>query len=183
MALLLASHVMMSGCKKKKPPVPAPQANAPTINVPETEPAAEPAAVEPEPAAPEPSKPSPTVTKPKPKPKPRSTTTARKPAPAPPAKVVIDNGVKTGAPNPALKPEISQDDIANRRFSTVQLLESAEYNLQHLKRALSADEQTMLQHVRSYIEQSRDASKAGDVTMAYNLAVKAHLMSDSLAKR
>lgn len=185
-AVAIAGSLVMSGCKKKKPPLPPPQATAPTITQPAT--TTEPVNVEPQPAPPQPqpSKPAPAVTKPKPKPKPRNTTVAKKPSAAVPAgeksRVIIDEGGKTEQPNPTLSAELSQDSTAHQQLSTVQLLQSAEYNLSNIKRALTADEQAMVQHVRSYIEQSRQATKAGDMTMAYNLAVKAHLMSDSLAK-
>ena len=41
----------------------------------------------------------------------------------------------------------------------------------------------MVQHIRSYMQQARDASKDGDTERAYNLALKAHLLSDELIKR
>src|ERR1700756_4311244 len=62
--LLLASSLVLSGCKKKKPPVPPPQAQAPTITDSSGVPSTIPEVTVPQPAPePEPSKPSPSVTK------------------------------------------------------------------------------------------------------------------------
>jgi len=68
-------------------------------------------------------------------------------------------------------------------MSTAQLLEATEYNLKNINRTLSADEQAMVDHIRSYVQQSRDATKAGDADLANRLALKAHLLSDELAKK
>jgi hypothetical protein len=73
--------------------------------------------------------------------------------------------------------------MLERRSITAQLLEGAELNLKSLNRSLSNDENAVLQHIRSYIKQSRSASDMGDVDRAYNLALKAHLLSEELIKR
>jgi hypothetical protein len=40
----------------------------------------------------------------------------------------------------------------------------------------------MVTQIKAFITQSRDATKNNDQVRAYNLAVKAHLLSDALAK-
>jgi hypothetical protein len=82
-----------------------------------------------------------------------------------------------------LSAALSRDDMLQQRSSTAQLLEGAELNLKNLNRKLSSDEQAVLQHIRSYIKQSRAATDTGDVERAYNLALKAHLLSEELTKR
>jgi hypothetical protein len=74
------------------------------------------------------------------------------------------------------------DRAIHQKLNTNQLLEATDYNLKSIARVLNADEQAMLQHIRSYMQQSRDATKDGDTERAYNLALKAHLLSDELIK-
>ena len=190
--LLLASVLVLGGCKKKKPAVPPPQAQAPTITqpAPETQP--------PAPAASEPNRPEPEVkqpetaaqpsTPPAPKPKPKRTV-KKTPPPAPekpaekqPSKTVVTEG-GTQPATPQLSASMPNDKAIHQQLSTNQLLEATDYNLKNISRALSPDEQAMVQHIRSYVQQSRDAVKDGDTERAYNLALKAHLLSDELIKK
>lgn len=193
--VLLAAVLDASGCflKKRKPPLP-PQAQAPAAT-----PAPQPAA--PAPAASEPNRPEPETAPPaettapppeavpKPNSKPKHTRAARKPA-APPApapekssKVVVEQGGARPPSGPQLSASLPGDAAIHQKLSTAQLLEATDYNLKSISRTLTADEQAMVQHIRSYMQQSRDASKDGDVERAYNLALKAHLLSDELVKR
>src|SRR5450759_3627750 len=190
--VLLASSLMLSGCKKKKPPLP-PQAQAPTITDSTGVPSAIPEVTVPQPSPnPHPTKPSPTVAKPKKKPRVTAKSETKKtpppatqlPAPQPPAeKVVIEEGAKQDPVPPPLVADTSLDQVAHQRLSTAQLISSTEYDIRTISRPLSSDEQAIVQHIRGFIEQSRQASKDGDTERAYNLAVKAHLLSDSLAKK
>ena len=66
--------------------------------------------------------------------------------------------------------------------NTEQLLQAAEGNLRKVTRQLSDGEQAMLRQARNYIAQSRSASQEGDLERAYNLAMKANLLSGELAK-
>jgi hypothetical protein len=50
-------------------------------------------------------------------------------------------------------------------------------------RSLSNDEQAMVAHIRSYMKQSQNATGDGDLERAYNLALKARLLSDELVKK
>lgn len=69
-----------------------------------------------------------------------------------------------------------------QKQNTAQLLASSESSLQNIRRSLSSGEQEMVSQVRSYIAQSRQASTEGDLERAYNLAMKAYLLADELAK-
>ena len=66
--------------------------------------------------------------------------------------------------------------------NTEQLLQAAEGNLRKVTRQLSDGEQAMLRQARNYITQSRSATQDGDLERAYNLAMKANLLSGELAK-
>jgi outer membrane biosynthesis protein TonB len=191
--VLLVSVLVLGGCKKKKPPVPPPQAQAPTITQPPQQPEAQPPApVASEPNRPQPQEAQPEVsapqaaTTPAPKPK-RKPHTAKKATPPPPEKpaeksrTVVNEGGSQPA-TPQLSASIPQDTAVHQRFNTAQLLEATDYNLKSITRKLSSDEKAMVEHIRSYMQQSRDATKEGDTERAYNLALKAHLLSDELAK-
>ena len=184
---LLASSLMLSGCKKKKPPVPAPQAQAPTITEPAAQPEskpAEPTIAEPQPAPPPETKPSPAVITPKSKPRVTNKTT-KKTTPStdkPGGKIVVQEGGKQDPAPPPLTAGTSHDEAAQQRLSTAQLIQTTEYNVRSITRALSTEEQAIVQHIRGYIDQSKQATKDGDTERAYNLAIKAHLLSDSLKK-
>ena len=178
--------------------MPPPQAQAPAISQPEPE------AQPPVPATSEPNRPQPEAAQPetapaatetpapKPKTKPRHTAkktippppaekAAEKPAEKQPSKTVVTEG-GTQPATPQLSASMSHDQAIHQKLNTNQLLEATEYNLKSIARALNADEQAMLQHIRSYMQQSRDATKDGDTERAYNLALKAHLLSDELIK-
>ncbi len=191
--ILLACMLALGGCKKKKPAVPPPQAQAPTITQPqpEVQPPA-PAASEPNRPQPEapPPEPAPPAVTPAPKPKTKPRHTAKKPAPVPekpaeaedkPKAVVPEGGTQPATPQ--LSPTMPGDQGIRQKQNTTQLLEGTDYNLKNISRALSADEQGMVQHIRSYMQQARDAMKDGDNERAYNLALKAHLLCDELIKR
>ena len=197
-ALLLAHCLLLSaGCeapkifKKKKPATPPPQAEAPPI--------AQPAPPQPAPVTPaksEPNRPTPeavptsaqteaaeTETKPKPK----RTHSAKKPAPAP-TQAATPAGAATAPSVPApqspvqLSASVPHDAAMHSRMTTAQLLESTETNLKSVARALTVDEQAMVQQIQSYMSQSRSATTDGELDRAYNLALKAHLLSDELVK-
>jgi outer membrane biosynthesis protein TonB len=195
--ILLASMLALGGCKKKKPAVPPPQAQAPAVTQPEPE------AQPPVPAASEPNRPQPEATqpetappetapapKPKTKPHPAAKKTvppppvekaAEKPAEKPPSKTVVTEG-GTQPATPQLSASMPHNQAIDKKLNTNQLLEATDYKLKSIARALNADEQAMLQHIRSYMQQARDAARDGDTERAYNLALKAHLLSDELTK-
>ena len=196
--ILLASILALGGCKKKKSAVPPPQAQAPAITQPEPE------AQPPVPAASEPNRPQPEETQPEtapavtatpaPKPKTKPRHAAKKTVPPPavekpaetpaekqPSKTVVTEG-GTQPATPQLSASMPHNQAIDKKLNTNQLLEATDYNLKSITRALNADEQAMLQHIRSYMQQARDATRDGDTERAYNLALKAHLLSDELIK-
>jgi len=69
-----------------------------------------------------------------------------------------------------------------RRQQTEGLLQSAEWNLKRINRSLTDGEESMQRQVRNFITQSRLALGDGDLERAYNLATKANLLSQELAK-
>jgi hypothetical protein len=149
------------------PPTPA-AGPPPPVNV-------EPRSVPPEPEKPQPQPQPPAVAK--------RTTPPPQPAPNPEEqRVAVPPGPSLPVPG-QLSAALSRDDLLQQRSTTAQLLEGAELNLKNLNRALSSDEKAVLQHIRSYIKQSRAATDMGDVERAYNLALKAHLLSEELIKQ
>ncbi|MGA8489098.1 MAG: hypothetical protein WB711_01665 [Terriglobales bacterium] len=97
-----------------------------------------------------------------------------------PTKTVVRNG---GAADPTvdLVPAPSPKE-ASRLETYNQLLAATETDLQKISgRELSTSQQDTVKQVKSYMEQARDAAKDGDLQRAYNLAVKANLLSASLA--
>jgi len=63
------------------------------------------------------------------------------------------------------------------------LVDATEKTLNGLPHNLSHDDEEMVAQVRSYLAQSRKATSDGDFERAYNLATKAHLLSDALVKK
>lgn len=185
-ALILLS--LLSGCKKKKVVIPQPQEQAPTISQP---PPPEQPAPQPQPPAEQPKVEEKPATAPKAKPTPKKKR-AKKAVPAKPAeparpteasksKTVVEEGGSN--PPDQLSAKLPQNQTVQQRKSTAQLQQETENNLRSITRTLTADEQAMVQHIRSYVQQSRAAESDGDTERAYNLAMKARLLSDELVKR
>jgi hypothetical protein len=82
-----------------------------------------------------------------------------------------------------ITPSLPPDQALHTRGTTEQLLQSTEQNLASIRRSLSSDERDMVQQTRVYVTQSRSAIQDGDAARAYNLAMKAHLLSDELVKK
>lgn len=202
--LIFASWALMLvfGCHQKKPPIP-PQEQPPTVATvePQPQPEQKPATPEPQttPAPPEQpqatdktqEKPSPKHSKPhivkKPAAEPdkapvevaKSTPPEPPAAPAPPRIVIQEGGsnAQSGQPGTGAPGDDNQ--------ATKQLLDSTDENVRSIEkrqRQLSANEQSTLAQIKDYVTQSRQAMKDGDLVRAHNLAVKAHLLSDDLAK-
>jgi outer membrane biosynthesis protein TonB len=186
----LASLMVLSGCKKKKPSVPPPQQQAPTITQPQTQqptvqpPVQLPPQPEPQPPATTtvpPSQPQPSTTT-KPRPKPHRHRATKKPPEPKGNKTVVKDGGESAASG-QLSASISPDEATHQRQTTAQLRQAAENNLRSINRQLSSDQQAMVQQVRTYLSQSRSADNDGDTERAYNLALKARLLSDELVKQ
>jgi hypothetical protein len=84
-------------------------------------------------------------------------------------------------PAPQISPQLSADDQAAYQRRTGDDIAAAEKNLQSADgKQLSAAQQDLVEKIRSFLSQSRDASKGGDLTRAENLAQKARLLSVEL---
>jgi hypothetical protein len=132
------------------------------------------------------------MTKPKPKPRAPKVVT-EKPATSadnsqqqlPPTsnqKVTISPGGGSPAGTSGVSAALGHTDEAHQRETTAQLLQSTEDNLRSLNRQLSTDERAVVDQIRNFIAQSRAATTDGDAVRARNLALKAHLLSDELAR-
>ncbi|MGC2697203.1 MAG: hypothetical protein WA738_15565 [Candidatus Angelobacter sp.] len=127
------------------------------------------------------------------KPKHAKKPSPRKPAPASGDKPeVAHNKVPTTVVKPGPEPTPPEGQIspgptttygAQDKTSTEQLLQSAETNLNGIKRQLSKDEEAMREQIREFITQSRKATTENDLARAHNFALKARLLSDDLIKQ
>jgi hypothetical protein len=95
---------------------------------------------------------------------------------------VREGGAVDPAPNIIL-PGMDQNEAAQQRHATEQLLQSTDVTLKAITRPLNDDERAMVEQIRNYMAQSRAATTDGDLLRANNLAMKAHLLSDALIKR
>jgi len=118
------------------------------------------------------------VLKRKTKPKHRKTT-----APSQSGKVVVRNGgAKEGAAE--IEPGLSKEQELHNRENTSQLLSTTDANLKKIAgRQLTPAQQSMVEKIHTYMNQSKEASSAGDLNRAHTLAFKAHLLSDEVAKK
>jgi outer membrane biosynthesis protein TonB len=139
----------------------APPVSGPPVT---TEPAAKPPAETtpaPLPETPPPVKPPPH----RPSPPPKET-----PEPAPP---------KPAAPQ--ISPQLSPEDLAEYQKKTNEDLAAAEKNLQRANgRQLNATQHDLVEKIRSFFGQSREAIEVSDWIRARNLAQKAHVLSVEL---
>jgi hypothetical protein len=104
-------------------------------------------------------------------------------APAQDAQKKVVHRGGTAEPNPQLTPSITEEQAARQRQNTNDLLASTDASLQKLSgRQLTQDEQETVGQIRKFMQQVKEADKEGDLQRAYKLAVKAHLLSDALAK-
>jgi hypothetical protein len=82
---------------------------------------------------------------------------------------------------PQISPQISPGDQAAYERTTNDDVSVAERNLDQTKgKQLSAAQRDLIEKIRSFVSQSRDASKGGDWARAQNLAQKARLLSAEL---
>lgn len=196
------AFVLLSGlgCGRKHPQLP-PQAKAPAEPIPaslppeisqETPPAPPSSATKPEETRAEAPKPKPPQHHRK---KPTSSTVTAQNNAAPGTAAAADNTTTMAAAHPpgnpaneappdtAIAADVSSAQLSQQKRTTAQLLQEAEKTISGLNRQLSSEEKGMVTQIQSYIAQSRDATKDGDFERAYNLATKAHLLSDALAKK
>ncbi len=120
----------------------------------------------------------------KPKPKPRQHVPKRPVQPTPPAEPPKPEAAKPVVPDDSVQitADVPRAAVQSQRQNTEQLLHSSEGRLAGINRSLSESELGMLRQARNYITQSSQALQAGDVERAYNLAVKASLLTNELTK-
>ncbi|HZS27974.1 MAG TPA: hypothetical protein VFB76_12155 [Candidatus Angelobacter sp.] len=88
-------------------------------------------------------------------------------------------------PNPPSGPIVpaTSADAAHNQAATDQLLKNAQANLNAINRQLSKKEEGERSQVLEFISQSQKATNENDPSRAYNLALKASLLSDELVKQ
>jgi outer membrane biosynthesis protein TonB len=176
--LLLITLGGISACKKKKPVLPPPQAQVPSIILPLPEPLPPPT-TSPEPNRPQPQNVPAAEEKPPVKRRPH---VAKKPQQPPATAPVTQSQPQRPTEDTPLTASSNPQEALHQQINTTQLLDTTESNLKSLNRSLSSDEQSTVQHIRSYMQQSRTALDEKDFERAYNLANKARLLSDELIK-
>lgn len=90
-----------------------------------------------------------------------------------------------GTTDPAvqLAPGMSKEQASRQLQNTTQLLAATDANLKQLaSRQMNSSQQDSISQIRVYMEQAKAAEQAGDTQRAHNLASKALLLSDDLAK-
>jgi hypothetical protein len=190
--LLLSALTVISGCARKKPVVVVVPREQPPVTAPTPAPTPE--------AKTEPQKPEPTAqlpeetenqeaTKASPEPPEKKSHHQQRGAIKKPSPVVkAENTPPEAKPEPRstpapISPSISPTDAQRDQYNTEQLLQSSENSLKNLKRQLSKEEEAMVAQARSYINQSRQATKDNDPARARTLAQKANLLSNELVRR
>ncbi|HEY7406067.1 MAG TPA: hypothetical protein VIB39_21255 [Candidatus Angelobacter sp.] len=177
---------ILAGCTHKKPVLVAPQPLPPPTAAPQASPTPEPAA-----QADDKSQPAQDAQAPAPDQTKQETTQAdkakppQKPSPRKPARKTVVDADKT-EPAPAagqVSPAPTTADASHAQGSTEQLLKSAEANLNGIKRQLSKEEEAKRSQALEFIRQSRAATSENDSARAYNLALKARLLSDELMQQ
>jgi hypothetical protein len=100
--------------------------------------------------------------------------------PCPPPKIVVRNGgTSEGAVQ--LSGGSSAGKESPRRAGTEKLLGSTEEDLKRIEvLALNSSQQETVKQIHHYMAQSKSALAAGDLDLAHNLAMKAHLLADEL---
>lgn len=105
-----------------------------------------------------------------------------KPTAAQSHRIVIRRG-GTGEPTAQLVPGMTPKQAAKHRQTTEQFLNSAEDDLRKLAgRDLNQTQHDTITQIRHYMLDAHSALEDGDLSRARNLAFKAHLLADDLAK-
>jgi outer membrane biosynthesis protein TonB len=179
-----ALSLAFTGCEKTtkaSPPVAVTPMPQPTDSKPITNIAPDTTATPPEVAEAPPPTPPPTESAPLP-----VAPTRSKPAPPPHKQSAEPQTAETPSeqtrpPAPQISPELSPNDQATYAHKTDEDISVAQKNLQQSQdKRLSAAQLDLVEKIRSFVSQSREASKAGDWARAQNLAQKARLLSVEL---
>ena len=191
--LLIALALLVTvGCEKRKPQIPQ-QAKAPAEPIPTPLPPEITEETPPAPA-PAPEKEAAKVEEPKPPPpkkhgkrKPPQMPAQNESASAPNSALAMShppaNPASEAPPDTAIAADVTSAELLQQKQTTAHLLELTEKTLSELPHNLPHDQEEMVTQVRSYVTQSRKATTDGDFERAYNLATKAHLLSDALMKK
>jgi hypothetical protein len=111
----------------------------------------------------------------------RQTHKADAPAGTEPTKTVVRNG-GTDEPTVDLSPGVNQQQASHKIDETNQQLATADANLKKIAgHPMNSSQQDTLKQIKNLMEQSKVAANSGDVQGAYNLAVKANLLSAELS--
>ena len=106
---------------------------------------------------------------------------AATPAGTTPEKKVVKNG-GIDEPTVDLSSGVNQQQASQQAKRADDLLASSDANLKKISgRQLSASQQDTVKQIQSYMDQAETFKKNGDMQRAYNLAVKANLLSAELA--
>jgi pyruvate dehydrogenase E2 component (dihydrolipoamide acetyltransferase) len=98
------------------------------------------------------------------------------------SKKVVKNG-SSAEPAVQLAPSMSAQQASNQRQGTNELLASTDENLKKISgKTLPSNQQDVVQQIRKFMQQSKEATDAGDLDRAHNLALKASLLAQELAK-
>jgi hypothetical protein len=184
----LCVALLAAGCHQKParttPPVLVPSIEIPQPAPPSQNPPGQDTNAVPQTAPPE----TPQQNTQRPKPKPRRPVSRKPPQQpaqaAPPSEAPKPEPAKPNSPDPSVQitADIPRAAVQSERQNTEQLLRNSDGKLSHINRNLSDSEQGMLRQARNYILQSNQALQGGDIERAYNLAVKANLLANELAK-
>lgn len=161
--LLMTLLASAAGCKKHRPAAGAPATSAPT----ETQPSAvEPPASEAKPETEKPKETPPELVVPEPKPAPAEP----KPKPAAPP-----------VPAPKISPRLTPAEQADLERKTTEAIATAEKNLEKsFGKKLNATQHDLVQKIRGFLAQSREAIQSNDWMRAWTLAEKARVLSVEL---
>lgn len=187
--LLACALAILSGCARKKPVTVAVPQEQPPIAAPTPAPTPQTTPQEPQPSA-QPSQQQPgqetaataTQETQKKKTHPRKRAAVKKPSPAVRADATPPRPDPRSTPAP-ISPTVSPGDAQRDQSGTERLLQSAENTLNNIKRQLSKQEEAMVAQARSYINQSRQATKDNDPARALTLAQKASWLSNELVRQ
>ena len=101
---------------------------------------------------------------------------------ADPGKIVVRHGGTTEA-LPQMTPSAPKPQESSERKKSGDLLTATDANLKSLGgKKLTPDQQETVSEIRQFMEQSRAALDAGDLTQGYNLANKANVLSEELKR-
>jgi hypothetical protein len=100
-----------------------------------------------------------------------------------PRRIVIRRG-GTSDTGGQLEPGAPESEARRQRQATEQLLQSTEARVKDVSgRKLTPEQQDMVRQIDFYIQQARAANREGDLGRARNLAAKAHMLGDALARQ